>query len=444
MNISLHALVLALASVSSAAFAASVAFPVPKESGEITAMLAATPSTAIGSFQNGLMHLWSTHPELLSAESQYDAAGYDIKGAYAGFLPYAAVDYQSSKSSTESYARFVLPLWRGGLNFANLSIAEASKEAALADLQRTRLKLGLKLVDAWMAVVAAREQYQYWALYVGSLKNLLGVIERRANEGAAPEADVMLATTRLRQADSLREQNRALVETTQSQLVALLGTSSLGVTWPTPADPLIDAQAEKVLLRIGNDHPEVAYAMAQAAKQQATARANRAALSPEVSLQHIKPLGDKTLQGPAETRIVVQYQTDNGLKGYQAWRGNQKRAIAADAIEANARREVYSAVRVAQSQRLASRNQIRFQEEAVKSADALVDSFLRQFVAGRKTWLEVLNAQRESHDNHLALVQQRRSYVQAAYNLSLQGLYWEALLQSSNSSTMRPEASAAP
>ena len=64
---------------------------------------------------------------------------------------------------------------------------------------------------------------------------------------------------------------------------------------------------------------------------------------------------------------------------------------------------------------------------AAESAQALVDSFRRQFEVGRKSWLEVLNAQREANDAVLQAITVRRNLWVANARLALQGLYWRRL-----------------
>ena len=64
--------------------------------------------------------------------------------------------------------------------------------------------------------------------------------------------------------------------------------------------------------------------------------------------------------------------------------------------------------------------QLEYQQLAFQAARDLVDSFKRQFETGRKTWIEVLNAQREAQDTRLQLVQQREVVGQGKSSLLLQ------------------------
>ena len=58
------------------------------------------------------------------------------------------------------------------------------------------------------------------------------------------------------------------------------------------------------------------------------------------------------------------------------------------------------------------------QEETARASAATLVSFLRQYDAGRKTWIDVLNTQKELADNRLALEQSRISELELALRLA--------------------------
>lgn len=382
------------------------------------------------SFATSLAQLWRSHPEVQQAEAALRAAGYDKSATYAGFLPYAQLDMaRSEDGDDERVARLILPLWRGGLNFASLDVAEASRIAAAADLQRTRLRLGLRLVDAYFAVVSAREQEADWRHYLAVLAQLQGLIERRAAAGVSPEADVQTVLTRRHQAEAEAALNESVRASALSQYVALVGLPAEPADWPGEGAQLSEPEVQAALHRDLDAHPELAFAKARAAREAADTRRSRAQLSPELSLRHTKPFGDEANQSEPVTQLVLQYQTDNGLRAYQTYRAGHQRMTAAEAAIAAARRDVVSARATARAEYEAARAQLAYQGAAVQASDAVVASALRQFEAGRKTWIEVLNAQREAHENKLQQARQRQRLWQANARLALQGLAWERLLQ---------------
>lgn len=390
-----------------------------------------TASAESLSFGKALTRVWQNHPDVRKAEAAVNASGYDKTAAYAGFFPYLQTDMVRGSQSKDDYVvRAVLPLWSGGQTRASVDVAKAAQNMALADLQRTRLQLALRLTDVYFSVLAYKEQDGLWRQYVDKLTNLYGMIQRRATSGVSPQADVMSILSRLRQADASAELNRASLAAVETQLAALLGTTTDSLFWPQNA-LLTPDEISTALARAMVEHPDLTFAAQTITREQADTRMKRAGLSPELSLRYVKPFGSDSSNNTSETQIVLQYQSDNGLKAYQAWRSGEQRVDGARAALDTVRLEVTSAINLAKAEISASTAQLGYQSEAVLASDAVIDSFLRQFEAGRKSWLEVLNAQREALDTRMAQVQQRRGLWQANTRLALHGLYWDNLVQDS-------------
>jgi outer membrane protein TolC len=286
------------------------------------------------------------------------------------------------------------------------------------------------LTEVYFSVLAYKEQDGLWRQYVDKLTNLYGMIQRRATSGVSPQADVMSILSRLRQADASAELNRASLAAVETQLAALLGTTTDSLFWPQNA-LLTPDEISTALARAMIEHPDLTFAAQTITREQADTRMKRAGLSPELSLRYVKPFGADSGNNTSETQIVLQYQSDNGIKAYQAWRSGEQRVDGARAALDTVRLEVTSAINLAKAEISASTAQLGYQSEAVLASDAVIDSFLRQFEAGRKSWLEVLNAQREALDTRMAQVQQRRGLWQANTRLALHGLYWDNLVQDS-------------
>ena len=390
-----------------------------------------TASAESLSFGKALTRVWQNHPDVRKAEAAVNASGYDKTAAYAGFFPYLQTDMVRGSQSKDDYVvRAVLPLWSGGQTLASVDAAKAAQNMALADLQRTRLQLALRLTEVYFSALAYKEQDGLWRQYVDKLTNLYGMIQRRATSGVSPQADVMSILSRLRQADASAELNRASLAAVETQLAALLGTTTDSLFWPQNA-LLTPDEISTALARAMVEHPDLTFAAQTITREQADTRMKRAGLSPELSLRYVKPFGADSGNNTSETQIVLQYQSDNGIKAYQAWRSGEQRVDGARAALDTVRLEVTSAINLAKAEISASTAQLGYQSEAVLASDAVIDSFLRQFEAGRKSWLEVLNAQREALDTRMAQVQQRRSLWQANTRLALHGLYWDNLVQDS-------------
>ena len=390
------------------------------------------------SFGQALAYLWDTHPDLQAAESNRKASAQDTRGAYTGFAPYLTVDATKSSRSDDYVARLIVPLYKGGATLAAVDIAKASELGAVADLQRIRLQLGLRLTDAWVALNSAQDRDRLWFGYIGSLNRLLGIIQRRAEAGAAPQTEILSAVSRIQQAESQAAISHSELQSVQVQLLTLLGLYRVDISWPDKSICLTDSEAEGALKKAEVEHPSIVFAKTRVLLGEAETKAARSQLMPEVFIQYEKSFGEgdpNNFSDDESTSLVVRYQTDNGMRGVYSWRAGAQRAQAARLSVDAARREALSSVQIAQTERLASMEQLTFQGDAVNAAELVLQSFLRQFEVGRKTWLEVLNAQRELHETQLQQVQIKRTLWAAEIRLALHGMYWERLLREMDASS---------
>lgn len=388
----------------------------------------ATPeSPQLESLPSVMQRVWRDNPQVRQAEESLKASGYDITAARAGYFPYLQVQSAVAEKSDDSVSTLyvVLPLWQGGLTSAQVDVAKAKQRIALAELAKTRLDLGQRTLEAYFSVAATQDQQIQWANYVGALKRLLATIKRRADTGLAPQADVDTAVSRLKQAQANAEANRAQLLTSRAALASLLGVTPAAVAWPADDAMLSEAALAEYKSRI-TQHPQRLVARAEIDQQKGAARTARASLWPELSIQHRRQIeGVEFDPSNDATLLVMQFQSSNGVAGAFSYAAEQQRIDAFKARLAAVEREITSTLEADRTQVLATAAQLEVQYEAAQAANALVDSFIRQFEAGRKSWLEVLNAQREANDILLQSTNLRRNYWLANAKLALDSMNWE-------------------
>lgn len=387
----------------------------------------AAPS--LDTLQTIIAKVWRDNPEVVQAERAVEATGYDITTARVGYLPYAQLQTSQARKSADSSATLyvVLPLWNGGQTGAQVDIAKAKQRAALAELARVRWDLGQRTLEAYFNVAQAQDQLIQWNNYAGALKKLLATIQRRAEQGVAPQADVETAVSRLRQAEASTEATRSNLLTNRAQLMSLLNATPGSLAWP--ADDFLLTEQEIAQAKDNVEkHPSHLTAQAEIDVQKGTARSTLASLSPTVSLQYHKQLEGVQFDPTNDaTLLVAQFQTGNSLQGVLGYRAERQRIVALEARRDAADRQVSSTIDVDRTQLKALGMQLPVQYEAAQAATKLIESFTRQFEAGRKTWLEVLNAQREANDLLIQSVGLRRNYWYINAKLALDSMTWNRL-----------------
>lgn len=392
---------------------------------------AATAALAgpIASLADALNAGWSESPQIQQAELALQATHFDISGARAGYYPYASVQTGGGTEYDYTVIRVIQPIWNGGLTGAQVDVAKAQQRIALAQLNKARLEIGLQIAETYLNIVLAQEKQARLNEYVSAMDQLRGVIQRRADEGVATQADVQTALTRLNQAAAARAANESALYSNRAQLARMLNRPIGEVSWPSDDSLMTTEEVRRATPRAERLHPERQLAEAQIALQKATADRSKAALWPEVLAQYSRQITGQVVDPSDESTalIVLQYQTNNGLAGYRSYQAERERLAATQATLETATRTVEAEIAVARAQWLAAKSQMELQQLAAESAVDLIDSFLRQFEAGRKTWLEVLNAQREANDTLLQQIAVRQSLWLANARLAMQTLYWRRL-----------------
>lgn len=372
---------------------------------------------------------WRDNPQVKQAELALQATQFDISGARAGYYPYATIQTGGGTEYDYTVLRVIQPLWDGGLTSAQVRVAKAQQKIALAQLAKIRLELGLQIAENYLNIVQAEERRNRYNDYVVALERLLNVIRRRAEEGVATQADVQTAVTRYNQAAASRAANESALLASRSQLQALLGRPVAAVSWPGDNTLFAPADVDKVGQGVVALHPDRQIVDGQVQLQKATAERSKASLWPQLQAQYSRQITGRVVDPTDEstTMLVLQYQTNNGLAGYRSYQAETERLAATEASVETARQAIEAQIAVARAQWVTASAQLELQRLAADSATELVDSFLRQFEAGRKTWLEVLNAQREANETLVAQIGVKQSLWLANARLALQTLHWRRL-----------------
>jgi adhesin transport system outer membrane protein len=127
--------------------------------------------------------------------------------------------------------------------------------------------------------------------------------------------------------------------------------------------------------------------------------------------------------------LALRAQTGNGLSQAAAAQGAGERARASEEAIVSAQRELREALRLDFVNNAAARERIGSADVAAKSSLFVVESYKRQFIAGRRTWLDVMNALQESTNMRLAIIDSETSAQQTNARIALRTCTWQPRLQ---------------
>jgi adhesin transport system outer membrane protein len=269
----------------------------------------------------------------------------------------------------------------------------------------------------------ARQRLHAAGMTVDEHEKLLGLISRRQAGSIASAADVRLARSRLTRAQALREELRGLVDKTLSDLLALT---------QDPLQGLVAVEEEMLLLpdsaTIMQDAETVSPLVQQrlleveVAREQASLRAAEMLPTLYARIERDIVFANDNGTLPEGTRIGIALSGNVEGLGFAGF----GRVKAAEALVAAAKRDVETArneVRRRTRAFLSDRNMfLRLMESnqlLVADTKETLDSFLRQYDAGRKSWVDVLNAQQELADARQAMEQTKSLLLEFSLRLGV-------------------------
>jgi adhesin transport system outer membrane protein len=330
--------------------------------------------------------------------------------------------------------RLQQPLYSGGRLTAGADKAQASLDQSHAALDESRLQLSLRVVQAYGEWLSAHLKAQASQKSEDTHNRLLRQVQRRINEGASAESDRVLAQGRL---DAVRADvtaARAQGDTALARLGQLLGRpildDALANTVATPR--AVNAQAAALLEQALGQSAALQKAQSQVRVQEAMLLERQADLLPEVYLRAERQYGNFNFaNGAPVNRLFVGVNSRlgaglSGLSNVAAARGQLEAALAEVQVQT---RNLNEQVLADHAQFMATERRLSSVQASLRSAQSVSESFDRQFLAGRKTWLDVMNAARELAQTEALIADLLATQVVVSWRLSFYTQGIEAVTQ---------------
>jgi adhesin transport system outer membrane protein len=115
--------------------------------------------------------------------------------------------------------------------------------------------------------------------------------------------------------------------------------------------------------------------------------------------------------------LGITYQPGAGLSSFEAAKAAAIRAEGAQNAIDTARLDILESINTDIQDALSNQQREDMLNTSVDASSMVLESYKRQFVAGKRTWFDVLNALRELTQNKLAVVHTKTSIVGSAYKL---------------------------
>ncbi len=346
----------------------------------------------------------SQHPSVKAKQAELQAAQADLATAKWSRYPTVSTEATASGGRPQGALLVQQPLWAGGKIDAQNRLAQAHVALADASLQETRNSLMLQTGNQFYEVLRWRQRLEVAQKNETEHRKLLELIQRRVASEISPIADQVLANARLQQAVSERIQFSRSLQTAELALQQLVGESRS--TLKPPKMLAWQKQGESAAIEASMASSfELQRLRIQQEVSQAQIDMAEAAVFPTLALAHRHALGaTDSSNTPSRTYLSLQFSPGPGLSARSAASAARSRLENSQQNTVVYERQLAQQVRTALADLEALAQQREPAQLLVSATEDVVASYLRQYQIGKKNWLDVLNALRESAQAHYSAV----------------------------------------
>ena len=354
----------------------------------------------------------NNHPAIKSARLGVDAAGKEVDAASARYLPSLSIVLEGGRkdlvAEPSRYLRLEQKVWDGGATAAGVDLAKQSAELARSRVPEQEQDIDLQVISAWQTLQSANGRVVVADRLLKLLSDHEAMMTRRVQSGLSTQVELQLVQAQVMQARLDRRKALLNASLAKLRLEQLTGIEGLRNTLSSPASEGVperfaaEAQAFQGTdwAALANRQPTVRRAEKELLAAQSRIETKRSELRPQLYARVDRGLGSG---GTTAAFVGVRYSTGAGFAASSEVDALIARAASLEGARDAARLEVLQAM-------LNDANEIQENLQRYKSLVVLVESarqihesYVRQFTAAKKSWLDVMNAMRELSQNEYAL-----------------------------------------
>lgn len=375
-----------------------------------------------------------TYPSIEAARFDQQATIENLKAAKLNLLPTPSISTEYGENDLTSQIRIRQPLWTGGRLTASVNQAIFNDKAAEERVYEQQNQIAKNTIEAWQGYIGAVARQQIHLDSLDQLNEFDQMMQRRVGQGVSARIELDLVTNRI-----LQEQN-AYQATLEQQRIGLARLEQIiGQRLPQASTYNIKALTEQAKRQSAGFeqmafdqtdfyNPTVVKEQFQIESAKQAVEVQRASRYPTFYAQYdysysqennrrdIDSLNDRDNGGFS---IGLTYDPGAGFSNLALARASQAQVSSLVQNQRASRRRVIEEIQIQYQQFVSAKDRENSLVAAVAGAQLVVNSYRRQFIAGRKSWLEVLNAVREQSEYQVQLVQARADMLGAFHKLEV-------------------------
>ncbi len=362
------------------------------------------------------------YPSVKSGRAALRAASSDVKAAKWLRFPSLSgnLAYLDSDVNPDPQLIVESPIWTGGRIRSNIRRAKASEDATSAEYVATVEQLAVTTSQTYFQIAALTQREQLLADSLREHQRLVETMERRVQQEVSPLADLELARSRAAQIEQEYTNARSQRETALRVMAELVADPSYDLG-PIPLyNPQLELpDREAFENQAAAFDPNLRRLSAQADVARAELDARKASILPQVNAQY----SYDNVFG-SRVGVVVRAQTTGGLSQVSEINSARLRIQSALENRRQAEQQLRRDVAADLIEYDSSKARASISTRASDTAARVSESYTRQFIAGRRSWLDVMNALREAVNAQIGKSDAEVSAQAAAVRLLLRSGRW--------------------
>lgn len=387
------------------------------------ASAASTTCIAID-LKNAIAIALESHPDIVSKKSLADSAQQTSVGAAWQLGPSLSLNTsRDAFGNAITTTRVQQPLFTGGRIWNGVKEAQAKSQTADAEFSASEQNMIGRVSESYLEAIRLQERRKIAENNLREHQRLYSLIQRRTEAGVSSQNDVVTANMRLQQAlgelESMKSQELTATQSL-SRLLNIELKNLLPLRLPK-LTPITFKNLEEATQASISFSPELSAARFKYDASRSRSAIERSSLLPQVYLRHEKyNRQNSTGTYPdSQTFIAVEYQLGTGVSSAYAWSASVNQSKSAQASIESAEKDIINSLTKFWYQYSLGSTQVGFLEKQLEASQSVVDSFARQYSVGKKTWLDVLNAQREMNQSMFALTDTKMSLLQSQLQIGV-------------------------
>ncbi|WP_246664444.1 TolC family outer membrane protein [Tardiphaga sp. P9-11] len=388
-----------------------------------------------------LAKAYQSNPQLNGERARQRATDENVPQAMAGYRPQVAatlsyglqavrnllVDNTIQGATLKPWTIGVTvtqTLYNGNKTANSVRVAELQVQSGREALRNVGQGVLLDAVVAYTNVLANQSLVEAQRANVTSLRETLGIAQKRLNAGDVTPTDTSQAEARLArgQADlNAAEVNFAISQATYAQVI---GMSPSRLSPAEPMDRLLPRNKDDAVNQAFKAHPAVLAAGYDVDVATTTIKVAESSLLPTLTLQGSaskSSQSDPTLGtfGTDQASIVGQLTApiyDGGLGAAQTRQAKELSSVSRLVLE-QVRNQARTAAIGAWVSNEGARTAVSAAESEVRAAGVALQGVQREAQGGQRTTVDVLNAQQDLVQAKARLIGAQRDRVIASYSL---------------------------